>query len=71
MKYDEIVSVLGFAGNNEQPVRITTTASTEVVGVPTSLDTDQTAHEVYLHPQGADELEIAVALEAIESVELL
>ncbi len=71
MKYEDIVSLLGYAGNNEQPVRITTTTQTEVVGVPSSLDTDQAAHEVYLHPQGADELEIAVALEAIESVELL
>lgn len=72
MTYEEIVSLLGYAGGNEQPVRITTTAHTEVVGVPTSVDTHVTAHEVYLRPTGSDdEIEIAVSLAAIEAVELV
>ena len=71
MRYDQIVEMLGFAGDNERMVRITTTDLTEVVGVPTSVDTHVTAHEVYLRPPGADDTEIAVSLGAIQSVELL
>ena len=71
MTYEEIVSVLGFAGGTDQPVRILTTSKMEVVGVPTSVDAHVAAHEVYLLPQGADETEIAVNLGAIESVELM
>lgn len=71
MKYEEIVALLGYAGGQEQAVRITTTAQTEVVGIPTSVDTHVTAHEVYLRPLGTDETEIAVSLAAIETVELV
>jgi hypothetical protein len=71
MTYDEIVTVLGYAGGHEQVVRIMTTAHTEVVGIPVSVDTHVTAHEVYLRPAGADETEIAVSLAAIEKVELV
>lgn len=71
MKYDQIVSLLGYAGDHDQRVRIRTTAKIEVVGVPTSVDTDITAHEVYLRPAGAEETEIAVSLGSIESVELV
>jgi hypothetical protein len=71
MNYDQIVSLLGYAGDHDQPVRIRTTAKLEVVGVPTSVDVDVTAHEVYLRPAGAEETEIAVSLAAIESVELV
>ncbi len=35
MTYDEIVALLAYAGGNEQPVRITTTDRSEVLGVPT------------------------------------
>jgi hypothetical protein len=63
--------VLGYAGGNEQPVRIVTTARTEVVGIPLSVDTHVTAHEVYLRPTGGDTTEIAVSLGAIETVELV
>jgi hypothetical protein len=69
--YEEIVSVLGYAGGHEQPVRITTTAQTEVVGIPMSVDTHVAAHEVYLRPAGSDDTEIAVSLSAIETVELV
>ena len=34
MTYEDIVSLLGYAGGHEQVVRITTTARTEVIGIP-------------------------------------
>lgn len=71
MRYDEIVSLLGYAGDHDHAVRITTTDSTEVVGVPTSVDTHVTAYEVYLRPQGVDDTEIAVSLGAIVAVEMV
>lgn len=71
MTYEQIVQVLDWAGGQEQPVRITTTASTEVIGIPTSVDTDVAAHEVYLRPVGQDDTEIAISLGAIRTVELI
>jgi len=71
MTYEDIVQVLGYAGGHEQRVRIMTTDRTEVVGIPTSVDTHVTAHEVYLRPAGSDDTEIAVSLAAIEAVELV
>lgn len=71
MQYDDILSLLGYAGDHEQPVRIVTSERSEVIGVPTSLDTHVTAHEVYLRPTGSDETEIAISLGAIASVELV
>lgn len=70
MNYDDIVALLGYAGGHEQKVRITTTDRTEVVGIPMSVDTHVTAHEVYLRPEDNEETEIAVSLAAIEAVEL-
>jgi hypothetical protein len=46
MTYEDIVALLGYAGGHEQKVRITTTDRTEVVGIPMSVDTHVTAHEV-------------------------
>ncbi len=71
MKYEEIVEMLDWAGGQEQAVRITTTEATEVVGIPTSVDTHVTAHEVYLRPVGRDDTEIAISLGAIASVQLI
>jgi hypothetical protein len=71
MTYEDIIAVLGYAGGHEQVVRITTIDRTEVVGVPMSVDTHVTAHEVYLRPTGSDDTEIAVSLAAIEVVELV
>jgi hypothetical protein len=71
MTYDEIVTLLGYAGGHEQLVRITTRSNTELVGIPLSVDTHITAHEVYLKPAGDDETEIAVSLAAIQEVELV
>ncbi len=70
MTYEDIVALLGYAGGHDQLVRITTRTQTEVVGIPLSVDTHVTAHEVYLRPAGDDETEIAVSLEAIQAVEL-
>ena len=69
--YDEVVSLLGYAGDHEQPVRLILAGNSEVVGVPTSLDTHVTAHEVYLRPLGGEDTEIAVSLGDIQQVELL
>ena len=71
MTHEEIVEILNWAGGQELPVLITTAESTEVVGVPTSVDTHITAHEVYLRLLGEDGTEIALSLGAIRSVALL
>lgn len=71
MHYDEIISLLGFAGDHDQVVRILTSDKQEVVGVPTSVDTHVTANEVYLRPRGIDDTEIAISLGAIQEVELV
>ncbi len=71
MTYAEIVELLGYAGGQERTVRITTTEHIEVVGIPTSVDTHVTAHEVYLRPIGAEDVEIVVSLGAIALVELV
>jgi hypothetical protein len=71
MTYEDIITLLGYAGGHSQSVRITTTDRSEVVGIPMSLDTHVTAHEVYLRPEGSDDTEIAVSLAAIQAVELV
>lgn len=71
MKYDDVVSLLAYAGDHDQPVRLTLSGDSEVVGVPTSLDTHITAHEVYLRPLGVEDTEIAVSLGDIQQVELI
>lgn len=71
MTFDEIVSLLGYAGDHEQPVRIVLSDTSEVSGVPTSLDAHVAAHEVYLRPLGIEDTEIALSLGDIQQVELL
>ena len=71
MNYDEILAVLRYAGDHECVVRIRTSTSTEVTGVPTSLDTHVTAYEVYLRPDLADDTEIALSLAEIREVALV
>lgn len=68
MKYEAIVELLDYAGGHEQVVRITTTDDHEVLGIPTSVDTDAGALEVYLRPVGAEDVEIAVRLTEIRAV---
>jgi hypothetical protein len=70
VRYEEIVELLSWAGSQERPVRITTADRTEVVGVPTTVDTHITAHEAWLLPVGGD-TEVAVSLGEILHVELL
>lgn len=71
MEYQEILSVLSYAGDHGRAVRITTDGAAEVMGVPTSVDDHVTAHEVYLRPSGAEDTEIAISLSVIRGVELL
>ncbi|MDH5199199.1 MAG: hypothetical protein OEY20_18310 [Gemmatimonadota bacterium] len=71
MTFDEVVSVLGYAGDHDQPVRIVLADASEISGVPTSLDAHVTAHEVYLRPLGIEDTEIALSLGDIQQVELL
>jgi hypothetical protein len=71
MTYEQIVSLLGYAGSHERAVRIVTTNRQEVTGIPTSVDTHVTAHEVYLRPLGDDSTEIAMSLGVIQEVELI
>ncbi len=71
MGYDEVVRLLGYAGDHDQQVRIVLADATEVIGVPSSLDTHIAAHEVYLRPLGTEETEIAISLGEIQRVDLL
>ena len=71
MTYEAIVQVLDYAGGNEQTVRITTTDDHEVIGIPTSVDTDPQALEVYLRPVGDADTEIAVRINHIRAVEMV
>ena len=71
MTYDQIVSLLGYASDNELPVRIVMTDKNVVLGVPTAVDGDPVGHEVYVSPAGAEDTEIVVSLTAIEAVELV
>lgn len=71
MEYQTIVEFLRFALGSERAVRITTTDGQTVLGIPTSLDEHPTALEVYLHPVGDGDTEIALALPRIARVELV
>ena len=71
MTYEQIVSVLGYAGSHERAVRIVTTDRKEVLGIPTTVDDHVAAHEVYLHPMGDESTEIAMSLGAISEVQLI
>ena len=70
MTTDAIIEVLGFANGNERVVRLVLRDGTEVLGTPSSVDTHPTAFEVFLHPAGDDETEIAVSIAAIVSAEM-
>jgi hypothetical protein len=70
MRYEEIVELLSWAGNQDRAVRVVTTERGELVGVPTTVDTHVTAHEAWLRPLDGD-TEIAISLGEIREVELL
>lgn len=71
MQIDAIIEILGFANGNDRAVRLVLEDGTEVLGVPSSVDLQPDAHEVFLKPSGNDETEIAVSLGAITSAELV
>lgn len=71
MDTERIIELLGFANGQLLPVRLVLRDGSEVTGVPSSVDTHPTAHEVFLRPAGDDETEIGVSLAAIRSAELL
>ena len=71
MPYETIVEVLGFANGNSRAVRLIMDDGTEVLGVPSSVDLEEDAHEVFLRPAGDDETEIAISLGAITAAELV
>ena len=71
MTYEQIVATLGYAAGQELGVRIITADRREITGVPASVDTHITAHEVYLHPLGDEDTEIVLSLGEIREVELL
>lgn len=68
MTYEAIVELLDYAGGHDQVVRIITSDNQQLVGVPTSVDTDPGALEVFLRPVGAEDVEIAVSLTDIRAV---
>jgi len=70
VRYEEIVELLSWAGNQDRAVRVVTAERGEIVGVPTTVDTHVTAHEAWLRPLGG-ETEISVSLGEIREVELL
>ena len=70
MRYEEIVELLSWAGNQDRPVRVITAERGEIVGVPTTIDTHVTAHEAWLRPVDGD-AEVSVSLGEIREVELL
>ncbi len=71
MQIEAIIEVLGFANGNNRAVRLVMEDGTEVLGVPSSVDLEPDAHEVFLKPSGDDETEIAVSLGAITRAELI
>ncbi len=70
MTTDSILEVLSFANSNLLAVRLVLRDGSEVSGVPSSVDTHITAHEVFLRPSGDDDTEIGVSFAAIASAEL-
>lgn len=71
MEYSEIVEYLGYAAGHDLQVRITTLDGTELIGVPSSVDTHLAAHEVYVRPLGLEDTEIGLSLSQVAGVELL
>lgn len=71
MELDAILEVLTYANSNEQSVRLTLRDGTEMVGVPSVVDTHPAAHEVYVAVGGDDDTEVGIAIAAITSAELV
>jgi hypothetical protein len=71
MPSDAILELLAYANGNDCAVRLVLRDGTEVVGTPSSVDTHPTAYEVFLHPAGDDDTEIAISIAAIASAEMI
>jgi hypothetical protein len=70
MTTEAILEVLRYANGNECAVRLVLRDQSEVTGIPTSVDTHVTAHELFLRPVGADDTEIGISFGAIAFAEL-
>jgi hypothetical protein len=68
---EAIIEVLGYANGHLRPVRLRLRDGSEVTGVPSTVDVDPAALEVFLHPEGDDDTEIGISLAAIISAELV
>lgn len=71
MELAAIVEVLRFANGNDKAVRLLMEDGTEVLGVPSSVDLELDAMEIFLKPSGDDATEIAVSLGAVATAELV
>jgi hypothetical protein len=71
MPTDAIVELLSYANGNDRAVRLVLRDGTEVIGMPSSVDTHPTAFEVFLRPAGDPDTEIAVSIAAITSAEMI
>jgi hypothetical protein len=71
MNADAVIELLTYAHANDCAVRLILRDGTEIVGTPSSVDTHPTAYEVFLHPAGDGETEIAVSIGGISSAEMI
>lgn len=71
MELDAILEVLTYANGNDRSVRLTLRDGTEMIGVPSVVDTHPTAHEVYIAVGGDDDTEVGIAFAAITTAELI
>ena len=71
MHPDAIVELLSYANGNECTVRLILRDGTEVIGMPSNVDTHPTAFEVFLRPPGDPDTEIVVSIAAIVSAEMI
>jgi hypothetical protein len=71
MSSPAVLEVLTYAHANFRAVRLVLQDGTEVLGVPSSIDTHPTAYEAFLHPVGDDDTEIGVSLGAVVSAEMI
>ena len=71
MDIEQITEVLTYANSNDRAVRLVLEDGSEVVGVPSNVDLNVDAHEVFLKPSGDDLTEIGVSIGSITQAELV
>lgn len=71
MTSESVLQLLTYANGIDCTVRLVLRDGTEVIGVPSSIDTHPTAFEAYLRPTGDPDTEIAISLGAIISAEMI